>query len=148
MRSECGKKRARRKKRGRGLLTTRLIRTVLLAFYNGTFVSNTDFKKQTLLSQRRCWLRSRIALFSPFPPFVLPRAPHSFYFVPGPLVKGVWQNLNCEMSVSRFARKPEASAREYSLSLSPSRFLSFFSRQLLAHLFAHHLRLARSSPVA
>lgn len=40
-----------RKKGGRGLLTTRLIRSMLLAFYTETFVSNTDFKKQTLLSQ-------------------------------------------------------------------------------------------------
>lgn len=42
---------ARRKKGGRALLTTRLIRSILLAFYTETFVSNTDFKKQTFLSQ-------------------------------------------------------------------------------------------------
>lgn len=99
---ERRKERERRKKRGRGLLTTRLIRTVLFAFYNGTFVSNTDFKKQTLLSQRRrccccgCWLRPDCSLFATFVALSLspsrslslfvsfPMLCFFFYFIPGP----------------------------------------------------------------
>ena len=105
---------------------------MLLAFYNGTFVSNTDFKKQTLLSQRRCRAaagcaapsRSRIALFSPFAVPSVRFPPAFFLFRARSVVKGVWQNLNCETSVGRPARKPEVSARaQRSLSLSFSSVL-------------------------
>lgn len=139
------------KKGGRSLLTTRLIRTVLLTFYNGTFVSNTDFKKQTLLSQRRCcrwlagWLRAsaraRLLSFrhSPLSSFV-PRSVF-FLFRARSTVKDVWQNLNCETSVGRPARKPEASSRElWARSLSLFSLFHFFSSTAASRL------LIRASP--
>lgn len=137
---------------------------MLLAFYNGTFVSNTDFKKQTLLSQRRrcrccgCWLRRDCSLFATFAfsfslylsLFISFPAPCFFLFRAWSTAKGVWQNLNCETNVGRKKTRSLLSKAPFSHSLSISLFLfpflvsfiSFFSR--LVCLFAHHLRLVRS----
>lgn len=92
---ERGKRGVKKRGTGRSLLTTRLIRTVLLAFYNETFVSNTDFKKQTFLSRNvavaavaAATTRARaIALFSPFAVLLIrsPRAPLCFLFISCPV---------------------------------------------------------------
>lgn len=81
------------------------------------------------------WLaaRSRLLSFrhSPLSSFV-PRSAF-FLFHARSTVKDVWQNLNCETSVGRPARKPEASSPRAALSLSHPRFFSFRGSFSLAY---------------